>query len=176
MLIGLSVGLLLVAKMAAKTQYGKIISMIIAAVVAGIGAMVIALGAQIANGQYGQKLQGGVLAAAGVGLMIAAAGTAFGGDSKATNPSAGSAGTADTAATNTSGAASSGASDSGGMLSGINPFVLLGGGVALIGLCGSMMVPPKKYPSKDFPNGNPPDTHFFGYVQPSFRSSLRTMA
>lgn len=178
MLIGLSVGLMLVAKLLAKTQYGKIAAMVIAAVVASIGAMVIALGAQIANGQYGQKLQGGVLAAAGVGLMIAAAATALGGKAGANNASGLNPDGTGAVAADSSGVASSatgGASDSGSILSSVNPFVLIGGGLSLIGLCGSMMIPPKTYPSKDFQNGHPPDTHFFGSVAPSSRTPFETM-
>jgi hypothetical protein len=177
-LIGLAVALMLVASLLSKTGYGRILAMIVAAVVASIGAMVIALGAQISNGQYGQKLQGGVLAAAGLGLMIAAAATAFGGGSSSNSSGLNTSGASDADAADGAGDASDasgGSSGGGSMLSNINPFVLIGGGVGLVGLAATMMIPPTKYPSQDFQNGNPPDTHWFGYRQTPSETSLKKM-
>ncbi len=174
-LIGVSVMLLLIASWVSKLKpYGMIVAKVLGFIVAGIGAMVIALGAQISGGQYGQKLQGGVLAAAGTGLIIAgvAAGLmdSSGGNANA-DPAAGDGAGVDAAGDATSGSGSS----SGSFLSGINPFVLLGGGAALVGLAGSMMVPPKQYPSSDFQNGKPPDSHWFGYREPPSRTALKKM-
>jgi hypothetical protein len=155
MLIGLSVGLLLVAKMLAKTQYGKIITQVIAAVVAAIGLLVIAIGAAIAHGKYGQTLQGGMLAAAGTGLIIAAAAAAFGGDSK------GDAKT--TTGLNTNAPPTAGAAPDTGMMAGIDPFVLVGGGLALVGLAGTMMMKPNKYPASSANDPNWPKGGLMGY-------------
>jgi hypothetical protein len=184
-LIALATGLMLVASLLSKTLYGHILAMIVAAVVASIGAMVIALGAQIANGQYGQKLQGGVLAAAGLGLMVAAAATAFGGSSNSNSSGLNTSGASDADAASdaddaddaddASDASGSSGSGSGNVLSNINPFVLIGGGIGLIGLAGTMMVPPTKYPSSDFQNGNPPDTHWFGYRRTPSETALKKM-
>jgi hypothetical protein len=169
-----------------------------------IGGLVIALGAQIAGGQFGQKLQGGMLAAAGIGLEVAAAAALLGGqDAKAgtsatnatttttTAPGAtagstvttatttpGTAATAATPATDGMGAATDGTAQtggSGGMFSGVNPFVLIGGGLGLVGLAGTMMMPPPKLPTSDYPNGTPPDTHWFGYQAPPSEIALKKM-
>ncbi|MFI5360639.1 MAG: hypothetical protein ACHQ49_01615 [Elusimicrobiota bacterium] len=45
-LVGLAVALMLVGKLLSKTQYGKMIAMVIAAIVAAMGTMIIGLGAQ----------------------------------------------------------------------------------------------------------------------------------
>jgi hypothetical protein len=172
MMIALAVALMVVAKLLSKTGPGHIIAMVVAAVVASLGAMIIALGAQVAGGQYGQKLQGGVLAAAGMGLMVMAAATAFGGKGDDTSLGGG-----DTDGLNTDGYTSdeTAPSDSSGLFGDVNPLVLIGGGAALVGLAGSMMVPLKQYPSSDFQNGNPPDTHWFGYREAPSETALKKM-
>ncbi len=156
-LIGIAAALLLVGKLLAKTQYGRTYAMIIAALVGALGAMVIALGAQVAGGQYGQKAQGAILAAAGAGLVIAAAATVFGGSSNSNSSGLNMSGADSSGASGASGASS--ASD---FTAGVNTWVLIGGGLAVARLAGSMMMPLQKYPSSQFENGNPPDTHFFG--------------
>lgn len=173
LLIGIAAALLLVGKLLSKTTYGKIAAMIIAAMVGVIGTMVIALGAQISSGQYGQKAQGGILAAAGVGLLIAAAATAFGGDDNVKNQD----GVSDTGAVsglNTTGSIADSGKDA-GFFSGVNTWVLIGGGLALASMVGSYMAPIQKYPSKDFQNGKPPDAKFFGYQEPPSEKALKTM-
>jgi hypothetical protein len=176
-LIGVSVMLLLIASMIGKMKpYGMIIAKIIGFIVAGIGGMVIALGAQIASGQYGQKLQGGVLAAAGTGLIIAGLASGLMDSAPGANADASADAGADAGADASSSAGGGGSSGGGGgMFGGINPFVLLGGGAALIGLAGTMMLPPKQYPSKDFQNGTPPDDHWFGYREQPSKTALKKM-
>lgn len=154
--------LLMIAGLISKVKpYGPMISKIIGFIVAGLGAMVVAIGGQIAAGQYGQKLQGGVLATAGLGLIIAgmAAGLADN-----TNGKGAPAGDGDPAGTT---AFDASADPNAGFMSSVSPFILIGGGLTLVGLAGSMMAPIQKYPSSQFQNGNPPDMNFFGYVQPS---------
>lgn len=152
---------------------------IVAGLVGVLGAMVIALGAQIAGGQYGQTLQGGVLAAAGAGLIAASVMAVMdtseqvgkGNDvlkgkpgakpfdwsskmedvDKAINPPAeGATATAD-------------AKKAPGFFDGVNPYVWLGGGAALIGIAAANLVPPKTRPSTEFENGRAPDANWFGY-------------
>jgi len=168
MLIGLA-SLLMLLGFALKGQpWFKSIKMVLATLVTLIGLAVIALGAQIATGQWGQKAQGGVLAAAGLGLTIMGASMLIDGDKasfKGENTS-GQALDGDGAAAVEStpvGGTTTGSAQTGGSsgLLGMNPMVAIGGGIALMGLIGSMMMPVQKYPSKDFANGNPPDAHFF---------------
>jgi hypothetical protein len=191
-LIGLSTLLLLAASMINKTPTPTtlIITKVLGMIVAAMGVMVIALGSQIGNGQYGQKLQGGVLAAAGAGLVLAGAmaglstnteatqGTSAGPSTVTTTPGATPGSSVVTTTPGAAGTAATPASNSAfgpGGISDISPFVLLGGGMALVGLAGAMMVPPKKYPSSDFNNGNPPDTHFFGYRQSPSETALKKL-
>lgn len=135
----LALGGLLLYAMSKLGKVNPIIFYGLNAIVALIAAAIIAIGAQISGGQYGQKLQGEILAAAGAGLILGATMAAVQGPSSATDAKAGSGG-----------------------IAGINPYVLIGGGAALIGLAASMMTPLKKYPSTDFQNGNAPDSHWFG--------------
>ncbi|MBI3566163.1 MAG: hypothetical protein HY079_13270 [Elusimicrobia bacterium] len=167
-MVGIAVALLLIAKLAAKTQYGRLVTMVVAAIVAVLGAMVIALGAQIGGGEYGQKAQGAWLAAAGVGLCIAAAAAAFGGGDNSNS-----------SGMNTDGSVASAGADEAkdaGFFAGVNTWVLIGGGLGLAGMIGSMMTPPQKYPSKQFENGHPPDINFFGYQAPSEAAVKRMVA
>ncbi len=169
MLIGVAVALLLVAKLLGHTGYGLIATKIIGGIVALIGVLVIAVGAQISGGPYGQKLQGGLLAAAGVGLTIAgvSAGMASS-DADATSSS--SSAPAPTQTTSALGSGSSGGSG-GGMLGGIDPFILLGGGLALAGLAGTMLKPPVTYPAQDANDPNWPKGGLLGYqMQQQFPS------
>lgn len=179
-ILGVATLLLLVASMVSKVKpYGPMISKIIGFVVAGLGALVIALGAHIATGQYGQKLQGGVLAAAGAGLVLAGmmAGMADNTNGKGATDGVNNSfsGTGDaTAGTDAGGTSAFDAKEGTGIM-GMNPFVALGGGVGLIGLAGSMMVPLQKYPSQTFQNGNPPDDHWFGYQELPSETALKKM-
>jgi hypothetical protein len=163
--------LLMIAGLISKVKpWGPAVAKIIGFVVAGLGAMVVALGAQIAGGQYGQKLQGGVLAAAGLGLIVAglAAGLSDTTNGKGKVVPDGDPNGAGISAFD----ASSDANPS--FMSSVSPFILIGGGLTLVGLAGSMMAPIQKYPSSQFQDGNPPDLHFFGYVPPS-ESAVKTM-
>jgi len=164
-LIGLAMALLVIGSMVGKVGVTKIIGYAVMV----IGLMVIALGAQISGGKYGQKLQGGVLAAAGVGLMIAGATCAF---SSAESGSSGASGGKEATALNS---ASSGSSASTGALAGVNSMVLLGGGVALIGLAAAMMIPPQKYDPSTFKGSPPPDIHLWGYQSPPGEKAVKTM-
>jgi hypothetical protein len=136
MLIAAAIVLLFIAKLLNKTY--PMAAKIIGGVVAVMAAMVIALGAQIASGPYHQTLQGGLLAAAGVGMGIMAFEVLTGGGF------------------------TEGASDADSMTGGLTSIMKVGGVLALLGVAGTMMMPPQKYPSSDFQNGNPPDAHWFG--------------
>ena len=153
----------------------KLIKTALSALVCVLGVMVIALGAQIAGGAYGQKSQGAVLAAAGLGLTIMGAAMLMDGEKstfKGENTTGLEAGTAngpsaaqvDSTGVNgntATGPDAANKSTGGAGLWGMNPMVALGGGIATMGLIGSMMMPLQKYPSTDFANGNPPDARFF---------------
>jgi hypothetical protein len=159
------------------------IYMLLNALVAVIAAGIIALGAQIANGQYGQKLQGGVLAAAGAGLMVAAAMAYADNPNTTTTPPTAPATPAPAATTGAApapaGPAATPAPASGTAASaepwGINPYVLVGGGAALIGVAGTMMVPPTKYPASTFNGNPPPDLKLWGYQEFPSSAALKKM-
>lgn len=138
-IIGVAALLLVAASLLAKGH--PLIAQVIGGVVAAMGAVVIGLGAEIAGSQYGQTLQGGILAAAGAGLVLAGTTAAMGNTLK--DAKAAEAGT------------------KAGMLGGINTFVLIGGGLALVGLAATMMMPPKSYPSTEFEDGKAPEGMFF---------------
>lgn len=132
-------------------MHAKAVMEMIAIMMGIIGLAVIALGARISGGPYGQILQGRMLAAAGAGIMLAAVGTYMTADAAA------SASTTSSAAQSGSSNASEGAgsSGSGGL------FVMLGGGLALVGLAGAALSPKQQYPSTTFYNGIPPGQGFF---------------
>ncbi|HEX4046785.1 MAG TPA: hypothetical protein VH309_03075 [Elusimicrobiota bacterium] len=177
MIIGIAGLLLVAASLISKMKpYGPMISKVIGFAVAALGVMVIGLGAKIASGPYSQKLQGGVLAAAGAGLVLAGmmAGLADNTNAKGLSTNADGTPIADNTVTGTS-AFNTSDGPSTGMLSGINPFVLIGGGAALIGLAAASMVPPTKYPGSDFPNGTPPDLHLWGYQELPSETALKKM-
>ncbi len=168
MLIGIASLLMLLAFALKGQPWFKSIKMVLAALVTALGVAVIALGAQIAGGQYGQKAQGAVLGAAGLGLTIMGAAMLMDGDKatfkgqNTTGASLDGSGAGAVESTPVGGETTS-ATQTGGSsgIFGMNPMVAIGGGIAVMGLIGSMMMPVQKYPSKDFANGNPPDTHFF---------------
>jgi hypothetical protein len=112
----------------------------IGAIVLAMSLAIVALGGKISGGEWGQKLQGGVLAAAGVGLGVAAVMSMM-----ATSDATGSDGKISEDAMKTSGDAMGSA------------YVLLGGGAALIGIAGVQLNPPAKHPLSDFNNSKPPD-------------------
>lgn len=151
---------------------------VLGGIVMAMGLAIIALGAQISGGKYGQKAQGGVLAAAGIGLSAAAAMAMAGGDDKKDTGNTNTTKTTETTkvdgntTTKTTETTGPKAEDK-GLFGGINPYVLVGGGAVLIGTIGTSMVPPKTYPSKDFQNGNPPDSHWFGYQEAPSQAALR---
>ena len=163
----------------------SVVKMIIGSIVAMIGTMIIGIGAQVATGQYGQKLQGGVLAAAGAGLTAAAIWAMMSDDKKKdstshentttttgpekTDPVTGVKTQSVDIAKTTSGGAST------GFLSSINPYVLLGGGAVLIGIAGTMMAPPTTYPPSTFGGHPPPDLHMWGYQELPSETALKTM-
>lgn len=156
-----------------KGPQAKMIKSVLAAIVMAMGAAVVALGAQVSGGQYGQKAQGGVLAAAGIGLTAAAV-WALMDVNKGGKPSeTGAAGEQAASQGAQQGAQQGADKGAGGLLGNINPYVLLGGGAALIGMIGTSMLPPKRYPSKDFQNGTPPDDHWFGYREAPSQTALK---
>ncbi|MFI5346935.1 MAG: hypothetical protein ACHQ51_11230 [Elusimicrobiota bacterium] len=140
---------------------------VIGAIVLALGVAIVALGGKISGGQWGQKFQGNVLAAAGVGLSAAAVMAMVSvGDAPKTTGADGTT-TIDTA----SEAKNAGVD----MLGGINPYVLLGGGAAIIGVAACQMKPPAKHPASDFENGKVPDAGFFGYQQFPSEKALKKM-
>ncbi len=161
------------------------------AIVMAMGAAIVALGQKITSGPYGQKLQGGVLAAAGIGIIAAAVlsmmsasdnthaakdGKVIMGTTTNGQFAASSTGTEMAPASYTGGGANGTAvgGESADMF-GMNPYVLLGGGAALVGLAGTMLKPPKSYPSTQFNNGKPPDANWFGYREFPSQTALKTM-
>ena len=148
MALGLGVILLLIGKLLAKdkTWFTKAVKMALAAAVIALGIMVIALGSKISGGQYGQVAQGKILAAAGLGLIIAGGAVMM--DASDGKPSV------EEEIGNTSSAPNGSAASKEGMMMGVNPFVLLGGGLATMGLIGTMMVSPKKVPASEFQTGS----------------------
>ena len=47
------------------------------------------------------------------------------------------------------------------MMGGVSPYIMIGGGLALVGLAATMMMPPKSYPSTEFEDGKAPEGMFF---------------
>ncbi|NNN07470.1 MAG: hypothetical protein HKL90_16395 [Elusimicrobia bacterium] len=165
MLLGLGVVLLFAKKMIAKMFYAAgatglgtgaafLAAKIIDGLIMATGLAIIALGARVSGGAYGQVLQGRILAAAGTGLILAGAVSMY----EDLNPASGV-----TEASQYGDAASSAGvgSSTTGALSGINPFVLAGGGAAAVGLAASMLSPKMQYPSTNFNNGIPPGQGMF---------------
>ena len=148
----------------------------VAAIVMAMGAMIVGLGATISGGKYGQKLQGGVLAAAGAGLAAAAAWAMMSGPSSQENSTSTNTKTtgSETDAAGKTTTTTTSDSNSGKMF-GMDPYVLLGGGAALVGLAGTMMVPANKYPASDFNGKPPPDIHLWGYQEMPSVKALKTM-
>lgn len=138
----------------------------IGAVVLALGVAIVALGGKISGGEWGQKVQGNVLAAAGLGLSAAAVIAMMSvSDAKTKYPATG--GNIDTAAE---------AKDSGlDILGGINPYVLLGGGAAVVAIATCQLKPPEKHPSSDFENGKPPDANWFGYQEFPSETAVKKM-
>ncbi len=166
--------IMMLGYMLRRNPYFKAIKMYLAALVCVLGVAVIALGAQIAGGEYGQKAQGAVLGAAGLGLTIMGAAMLMDGDKstfKNENTLGTEAGVKGAEATGVGGVTpdktfvgppEANAPGPGGEgLFGMNPMVAIGGGIAVMGLIGTMMMPPQKYPSSTFANGQPPDARFF---------------
>ncbi|MFI5351261.1 MAG: hypothetical protein ACHQ2Z_17080, partial [Elusimicrobiota bacterium] len=164
---------------------GSIAKMIIGSLVIALGAAIIGIGAQVATGKYAQKLQGGVLAAAGAGLTAAAIWAMMSDDQKKDQKSSSS--TTHTegpkvtdpktgVVSQTSGDVVTKSPAPGtGFLSSINPYVLLGGGAVLIGIAGTMMAPPTTYPASTFGGHPPPDLHMWGYQELPSETALKTM-
>ncbi len=123
----------------------KAAAMVISAIITAIGLAVIALGARISGGPYGQLLQGRCLAAAGLGLIIAGAGM-FVSDS----------GITDSTSTESQGLASNSS-----FMSGMSMYVIVGGGLSLLTLAGAALSPKQSYPSTDFNNGIAPGQGWF---------------
>lgn len=144
------------------------------AIVMAMGVAVVALGGKISGGEWGQKVQGGVLAAAGVGLTAAAVMAMMSTKENTIDSSDVQAGTADESAVGSVSTSSESESNI-DILGGINPYVLLGGGSALIGIATAQLKPPEKHPSSDFENGKPPDAHWFGYRQLPSETALKKM-
>jgi hypothetical protein len=156
-----------VAKMKSITLVmGQTIICLLAGIAAALGAWVISLGAQIGGGQYGQKLQGELLAVAG-GCIMATATIAIVSVLGATSGN----GSAAAAAAKTPGApappaaapkpGTPGPADdkslAGVMAGNPNLLMMCCGGAALAATAWAYMAPKNIYPASDFQNGRPPD-------------------
>ena len=142
----------------------------IGAIVLAMGVAIVALGGKISGGEWGQKVQGGVLAAAGLGLSAAAVMAMMATSDAKKPPDEGGFADAD----GNIDTAKEGTSDGKGLF-GLNPYVLLGGGSAIIAVATCQMKPPEKHPSSDFENGKPPDANWFGYRQLPSETALKKM-
>ncbi len=170
MMIGLGVLLLLAkhtiaASLLDKTNpvtagYAKTAMLVIDGIIAVLGVAIIALGARIGGGQYGQILQGRLLATAGVGLMIAGVGSGISDNGMDTSTSSFDS----SSSCGVNGSFSDWASkfsNATTMSTLASPYIMLGGGLALIGLAGAALSPQQQYPSTDFNNGIPPGQGMF---------------
>ena len=147
-------------------MYAKIIGWTVAA----MGLYVISLGAQIAHGQYAQTAQGSLIAAAGIGLVIAGAmvGMASNGTKmiNQSNPAV-------NGAINSEGTmvedASTNSAFGNGSFAQTDMLIKIGGGVAIAGMVGTMMAKSSSVPASSFPSGQAPDIHtIFGMnMEPS---------
>jgi hypothetical protein len=162
-LIAVAVVLLLVRRKIA-AQLNKIQSVndtvalkVIDGIIAAVGLAVIALGARISGGIYGQVTQGGVLAAAGAGIILSSVGSVF-----TTDGLYGT--TDDPSVTNST------------ILGGLNLFTVIGGGAALVGLAASMLQPPKTYPSSQFNNGVAPGQGAFSMGRMPSQDAFRRLS
>jgi hypothetical protein len=181
-MLGLSVMLLMAAQFISKVKnpYSFMIAKAIGGLVAVMGGLIVALGAQIATGQYAQTAQGAILAAAGAGLILAGGMVAFSepvskGQGTWSSPSGGDPATSlDSVYSPGAGPQGNQALGSGGIAD-AHLFVLMGGGLATAGLVGTMMMPPQKRPSADFQNGKAPDINWFGYQQAPSEVALKKM-
>jgi hypothetical protein len=140
--------IMLIGQVAKAPGGGTTVAYILAGLAGVIGLAVVAIGAQISSGKYGQPLQGGLLAVAGGAVAAAAvlAATTMGSD--ATSQTATEGGT-QTAAQGAAGASS-------GFL-GLSPWVLLVGGAGAAALAGAMLTKPKSYPASEFDGKKVPD-------------------
>ena len=147
MLVGLAIGLALLSSMLGVAPWAYYAKMAIGAVISMIGAYIVTLGAQIMSGSHGQPLQGSVVIAAGLGTIAMGVMTMFtASDGQAaqtdiTSKDYGSLTGAKPAAPPNAGAA--GAKDA-GFLAGINPVVLLGGGLAAVSAISLFFAPKPK--------------------------------
>lgn len=157
MLVAGAGALLLVANMLLKASDGVTITkaylLTIAKFLAGLAIMmslaVVAIGAMISGGKYGQPLQGGLIALAGVGMGASAAifMSAIWGFQTDTETAK------ITAAT-----------------SNIDKLVMLVGGAGMVAAAGAYMSKPKSYPSSEFDGKKVPDLGYHYQVKPSERA------
>ena len=149
MLVGLAIGLALLSTMLGVAPWAYYAKLAIGAVISMIGAYIVSLGAQVMGGAHGQPLQGSVVIAAGLGTIVMGVMTMFtASDGQAaqtdiTSKDYGSlAGPKPAAPTSTSTGTAS--SKEAGVLSGINPVVLLGGGLAAVSAISLFFAPKPK--------------------------------
>ena len=189
-LMGIATALLLVCSLINKSPgpHTLVITQVIGYIVAGLGAMVVLLGGIIAHGKYGQLAQGAMLGAAGAGMILAGMMAATSTQSDATKakdagpstvtttPGANGSSVVSTQAGTPAVSASPGANSvfKGG-LGGMDPFVMLGGGLVVAGLIGTMMMPPKKYPAQEAKDPNWPKGGLVGYQQFPSEQALKKM-
>lgn len=140
--------IMLIGQVAKAPGGGTTVAYILAGLAAVIGLAVVAIGAQISSGKYGQPLQGGLLAVAGGAVAAAAilAATTMGSD--ATSQEASQSGTK---------VAAEGAAGASSGFMGLSPWVLLVGGAGLVATAGAMMTKPKSYPASEFEGKKVPD-------------------
>ncbi len=148
--INIATGLIAVASllifMGQKIAKGdRTIVMVLAAIVAALGAFVMYLGGMIAGGQYGQTYQGGMFVMAGAALIAGGAGMML----------------SNTTTTTAAGKTVPGPEAN------IGKWIMYISGAAALGLdMMSYLRPKASYLPTQFPNGVAPD---FGYVQPAPR-------
>lgn len=147
--------IMLIGQVAKAPGGGTTVAYILAGLAGVLGLAVVAIGAQISSGKYGQPLQGGLLAVAGAAVAAAAvlAATTMGNDT-----------TSETAAEGGTQTAAQGAAGAASGFMGLSPWVLLVGGAGAAALAGAMLTKPKSYPASEFEGKKVPD---IGYqVQP----------
>jgi hypothetical protein len=147
---------------------------IIDAILVGLGVAIIALGARVAGGEFGQVTQGQILAAAGVGIIamsakeLLSADEDMGATTSTTTP-----GTGGAAATTSTTFTSESPLAEGGLGAGL---VIVGGGLAAVSLMVSMVKPLQSYPSTTFSNGLAPGQGWFSMGHMPSQDALRHLS
>ena len=184
MLLVAAMALVAAAYLLAKTHVKHLWAYIEACAIAItlLGATIIALGASIANGQWPQKTQSGLLIAAGTGVALMGVAMHFMNNEKPADPAtdqaaASSATVENNAFVSAANPATEAAPTALGTMAGagaMGPLFLIGGGMAILGLIGSMMKKPESHPASDMPGGVP-DRNFLGSREMPSETALKKM-